>query len=375
MTDRHWLALVRAAGVGPALGRTLLARCGPTAEAAFAAGRSAWRAAGASDAACAALAAPDWAGVEGDLAWLAQPGHHFLPFNDARYPARLNSIADAPLALFVAGDPEALSLPQLGIVGSRNPTSGGLEHARDFAAHLSRSGLVITSGLALGIDAAAHEGALSAGGLTLAVLGTGPDQIYPLRHQALAARIVQSGALLSEFPPGTPALAEHFPRRNRLISGMSLGILVVEAALRSGSLITARLAMEQGREVFAIPGSVHNPLAKGCHRLIRDGAKLVESVQDIFEELGAALGPAFVPQPKPVDNARPLLNTAGAGGIGAAADPDYARLLSAMGHEPQRLDRLVESTGLTVEAVSSMLLILELQGQVAVVPGGAYQRR
>ena len=338
----------------------------------FAAGRAEWRAAGASPAACDGLAAPDWAGVEQDLAWLAGPQHHFLSFEDPRYPARLKAIGDAPLGLFVAGDVDALSLPQIGIVGSRNPTSGGLEHAREFAAHLSRNGLVITSGLALGIDAAAHEGALAAGGLTVAVLGSGLDDVYPVRNRALGARIAQSGALVSEFPAGTPALADHFPRRNRIISGLSLGILVVEAALRSGSLITARQAMEQGREVFALPGSIHNPLAKGCHKLIREGAKLVESGQDIFEELGAALGPAFVPAARPVDNAR--RPRAPAGGRAAAADPDYTRLLDALGHEPQRLDRLVERTGLTVEAVSSMLLILELQGQVAVVPGGAYQR-
>ncbi|MGH8529870.1 MAG: DNA-processing protein DprA [Nevskiales bacterium] len=366
---RHWLALLRAAGVGPALGRALLAHCGPQAESVFAAGRAAWRAAGASDAVCAALATPDWPGVEQDLAWLEQPRHHFIPLDDARYPARLKTISDAPLALYVVGDTEVLSLPQLGIVGSRNPTTGGIEHAREFAEYLGRNGLVITSGLALGIDAAAHEGALAANSLTVAVLGTGPDQVYPARHKNLAARIADSGALVSEFPPGTPALAEHFPRRNRLISGLSLGVLVVEAALKSGSLITARLALEQGREVFAIPGSIHNPLAKGCHRLIREGAKLVESGQDIFEELGSALGPAFVPGPPSVDNARPA-QKAGR----AEADVDYSRLLTALGHEPQRVDQLVEATGLTIAAVSSMLLILELQGQVAVAPGGAYVR-
>ncbi len=370
---RHWLALLRAAGVGPALGRALLTRCDHSAEAVFAAGRSAWRAAGANEAVCAALAAPDWAGVEHDLAWLKEPQHHFISMDAPRYPARLKSISDAPLGLYAVGDVEVLALPQLAIVGSRNPTSGGLGHARDFAEYLSRSGLVITSGLALGIDAAAHEGALAAGGLTVAVLGTGPDQVYPARHKSLAARIAQSGTLVSEFPPGTPALAEHFPRRNRLISGLALGVLVVEAALKSGSLITARLALEQGREVFAIPGSIHNPLAKGCHRLLREGAKLVESGQDIFEELGTALGPAFVPAPASVDNARPISAQARNGG--SPPDPDYARLLKALGHEPQRVDQLVETTGLTIEAVSSMLLILELQGQVAVAPGGAYQRR
>jgi len=211
---------------------------------------------------------------------------HILTLHDPAYPALLKEIADPPPLLFVRGDPAVLSRPQLGIVGSRNPTPGGRSLAEDFARSLSRCGLVVTSGMALGIDAAGHRGALRGGGTTLAVAGTGPDRIYPARHRDLARAIVEQGAIISEFAPGTPALPSNFPRRNRIISGLSLGVLVVEAACRSGSLITARLAAEQGREVFALPGSIHNPLARGCHHLIRQGAKLVEDIEDIVEELG-----------------------------------------------------------------------------------------
>lgn len=369
--NRYWLALLRATGVGPVSGRALLSRAGSV-EALFEAGPRLWREAGANDAMCAYLAQPDWAGVDRDLAWLGGgPHRHLLTCDSSAFPRRLRELPDAPLALFVEGDPEALRLPQLAVVGSRNPTPIGAETAQEFAAFLARSGLVITSGLALGVDAAAHEGALSAQRLTIAVVGTGLDQVYPARHKALAAKVAASGALVSEFPIGVPARPEHFPRRNRIISGLSLGVLVVEAALKSGSLITAQQAMEQGREVFAIPGSIHNPLAKGCHRLIRDGAKLVESGADILEELGDALAAPFESMAAAVDNARPARPDAGL----PEQDGDYGRLLAAFGDAPQRTDALVERSGLTVAAVSSMLLILELQGQVAAVPGGAYQRR
>jgi DNA processing protein len=207
--------------------------------------------------------------------------------NDGRYPPLLREIPQAPPVLFVHGDPDCLRVPQLAMVGTRNPTPSGRETARQFAAHLAGAGMIITSGLALGIDAAAHQGALAGGGRTIAVMGTSLDRVYPAKHRDLARAIAERGALVSELPTGTPALAENFPRRNRLISGLALGVLVVEAALQSGSLITARLALDQGREVFAIPGSIHNPLAKGCHALIRQGAKLVETANDIVEELGA----------------------------------------------------------------------------------------
>ncbi|MGH8458888.1 MAG: DNA-processing protein DprA, partial [Nevskiales bacterium] len=258
----------------------------------------------------------------------------------------------------------------LAIVGSRNPTPAGLENAQAFAESLARAGLIITSGLALGIDGAAHRGALNGGGLTLAVCGTGLDRVYPARHRELAHNIAQHGALVSEFPPGTPALAGNFPRRNRLISGLSLGVLVVEAALQSGSLITARLAGAQGREVFAIPGSIHNPLARGCHRLLREGAKLVESAQDILEEIGPLLGNRI----PPIAGERGMRHT-GSSVDTEERDADYVRLLEAMGYEPARVDQLVERTGFAADAVASMLLILELQNEVALAPGGAYQRR
>jgi DNA processing protein len=293
-------------------------------------------------------------------AWLAQPGHHFLTADDPCYPARLRELGDTP-ALYAIGDPEVLQQPQLAIVGSRHPTPAGLDNTRAFASTLASRGFVITSGLALGVDGAAHEAALSAGGLTVAVCGTGLDRVYPARHRDLARRIAQHGVLISEFPPGTPPLPNHFPRRNRLISGLSLGVLVVEAALDSGSLITARMATGQGREVFAIPGSIHNPLARGCHRLIRDGAKLVETVDDILEEIAPQLDLAQ-------DIALP------AGQNNPELDRDYRHLLDALSYEPARIDTLVDRTGLTTNAVSSMLLILELRGLVAQAPGGAYMQ-
>jgi DNA processing protein len=295
--------------------------------------------------------------------WLAAPGNHLLRLDDPRYPDLLRQIPDPPPVLYVRGDPAALGNLQLAIVGSRNPTRGGLENARAFAAHLAGAGLTITSGLALGIDAAAHEGALAAGGTTIAVTGTGLDRVYPARHRELAHRIAGQGALVSEFPPGTPPRPAHFPQRNRIISGLSLGTLVVEAARRSGSLVTARHALEQGREVFAIPGSIHNPLARGCHALIRQGAKLVETADDILEELGA-LAVAVTADATAPDA------PAGAGEL----DPEYRRLLDALGHDPLPIDELVARSGLTAESVSSMLLILELQGYVAPEAGGRYAR-
>ncbi|MGH8552168.1 MAG: DNA-processing protein DprA, partial [Methylococcales bacterium] len=231
------------------------------------------------------LKSPDWAAIDNDLEWLNQPGHQAVTLDDPRYPSRLKEIAVPPPVLFVTGEVSLLSTPQLAIVGSRNPSPSGIDIARDFAANLCGSGLTITSGMALGIDGAAHEGCLAAGGKTIAVLGTGPDRVYPARHKQLAWKIAERGCLVTEFPPGTRPKASNFPRRNRVISGLSLGVLVVEAAIESGSLITARLALEQGREVFAIPGFIHNPLARGCNALIKKGAKLVESVHDILEEL------------------------------------------------------------------------------------------
>jgi DNA processing protein len=248
------------------------------------------------------------------------------------------------------------------MVGTRNPTPAGQETAQEFARHLAGVGLTITSGLALGIDAASHRGALAAGGYSVAVVGTGLDRVYPARHRELAHQIAEQGALVSEFSPGVPPLAANFPRRNRIISGLSVGTLVVEAARQSGSLITARLALEQGREVFAVPGSIHNPQARGCHQLLRQGAKLVETAQDVLEELGTLVSyvPQAAMQPDPDSDSLSEL------------DADYQKVLKCIGHEPTSVDTVVERSGLTADAVCSMLLVLELQGFVAATNGGHY---
>jgi DNA processing protein len=319
------------------------------------------------DPAIAALRHPDPDALARDEAWLAGGNRRLVAWGSPDYPPLLAAIADAPLVLFVEGTAAVLSLPQLAIVGSRNPTQLGRDTAQQFAEHLAGAGLAINSGLALGIDAAAHRGALAAGGRTVAVLGCGLDTVYPREHAGLAREIAASGALVSEMPTGTPPLRHHFPRRNRLISGLSVGTLVVEAALQSGSLITARLASEQGREVFAIPGSIHNPMARGCHRLIRQGAKLVETADDIFTELGALLAGlragAHVEAPDLQQDSGPAL------------DKDYEILLDALGFAPAGIDTLVARTGFATDVIASMLLILELDGRVAQQPGGLYCRR
>jgi DNA processing protein len=251
------------------------------------------------------------------------------------------------------------------MVGSRNPSPSGKENAREFAYHLTNSGITITSGLAIGVDGICHRGALDADGLTVAVTGTGLDRVYPASQHQLAHTIAERGVLVSEFPPGTEARAGNFPRRNRLISGLSLGVLVIEAAQKSGSLITARLAMEQGREVFAIPGSIHNPLAKGCHSLIRQGAKLVETAVDILEELAPLIG---VIKTTPETEFADSLNNEN------ELSPDYQQLLNCMGFDPVQVDILIDRSGLTPEEVSSMLILLELEGHVSSAPGGIYCR-
>ncbi|HEX7044917.1 MAG TPA: DNA-processing protein DprA [Burkholderiales bacterium] len=295
-----------------------------------------------------------------DLAWLADPTHHLVTWLDPDYPPLLREIPDPPLVLYVYGRRDLLAQPQLAIVGSRNPTPLGRQNAAAFARALSDAGLVITSGLALGIDAAAHRAALEAGGTTVAVAGTGLDRVYPPVNRELADAIAERGALVSEFPLGTPARPAHFPIRNRLISGLSLGVLVVEAAEQSGSLITARLAAEQGREVFALPGSIHSPLARGCHLLIRQGAKLVETAAHVLEELGplaAVSADARFQTPAPDETLA----------------PDERAVLDNLGYEPTSVDALIERSGLTPDTVSSILLQLELRGLVLVGPGG-YQR-
>ena len=369
---RTWLTLANAPGAGPRGINRLLAHFGDPA-ALLAADAPVLAAAGARPSLIKALRTPRPDLVEAALAWAQGEGTHILARSDPRYPSRLAELVDAPLVLYVRGDPEVLRDPQLAMVGSRNPTPGARETTIAFARHLAACGLTITSGLALGIDGAAHEGALETG-RTLAVMGTGPDRIYPAAHRNLARRIAAQGVLVTEFPPGMGPRPENFPRRNRLIAALSLGTLVVEAAPRSGSLITARLAAEQGREVFAIPGSIHNPLARGCHALIKQGAKLVETAQDILEELGPLLVGYLRPDPPSDLGDTGGDETPGAGGRGIGLDADYRRLLDAMGQDPAHVDLLVQRTGLAANDISSMLLMLELDGWIAASPGGRYSR-
>jgi DNA processing protein len=362
---KPWLAIARA----PGLHAGTLARAteAPPPLALLRESRAGLEALGLGPATIEALRNPSTEGLTADEDWLAGANRRLVTWGSADYPALLASIDDAPLVLYVEGAVAALSLPQLAIVGSRNPTPIGRDTAAQFAQHLAAAGLAIASGLALGIDAAAHRGALSAGGCTLAVLGCGLDTIYPRENADLARQIAATGALVSDLPTGAPPLRQHFPRRNRIISGLSVGTLVVEAALQSGSLITARLAGEQGREVFAIPGSIHSPLSRGCHRLIRQGAKLVETADDIFAELGALLA-----------GLRPAASveaTDAEEDSGPALDKDYEILLDALGFAPATVDTLVARTGLKADAVASMLLILELDGRVAQQHGGLYCRR
>lgn len=324
-------------------------------------------AAGVNNAVARKIANPDKARLELCDRWLTGNNQCAINWNDAQYPPLLKEIADPPVLLFVRGDAAVLTLPQFAIVGSRNATPGGCETARQFANHLSASGFCIVSGLAAGIDTSAHLGALDTNNNTVAVFGTGPDQVYPASNAGLADAIAAGGALVSEFPPGTPPRRAQFPKRNRVISGMSVGTLVVEAGLRSGALITAKLAAEQGREVFAMPGSIHNPTARGCHQLIRSGAKLVETAGDIIEELTGMLAgiSQSVEQNKLIDTDRSA----------QAVDPDYQRLLGFMGWDPTSVDTLVNRSALTAEEVSSMLLILELDGRVEPLSGGCYIQR
>jgi len=341
----YWLAAMHLIGIGPITFRRWLSAF-PSIEALFSASIEEWHQAGVMPKQVKLLKNPDWAAVERDLAWSQKPNCHLITLEDLHYPALLREIPDAPLILYVTGDKTQLIQPQIAIVGSRNPTPAGADIAKQFSVCLAKAGFVITSGMALGIDGAAHKGTLAAQGKTIAVMGTGLNHIYPPQHQSLAADIAQQGTLVSELPPDTLPKATNFPKRNRLISGLSLGVLVVEAALRSGSLITARCAVEQGREVFAIPGSIHNPLARGCHFLIRQGAKLVETAEDIVEELRSLMAVLNYPLKKD------------------------SLLMQAIGYEVTALDTIIERSGLTASEVSSMLLSLELQGYVQSIPGG-----
>ena len=347
-----WLRLTLIPGIGGESQRKLLAAFGLP-EAVFAAGRLAARSV-IGDRADLLFDFDASESVDRSIEWASQPGQHILSLADEAYPKALLEIADPPTLLYVRGNPSLLRQRGLAMVGSRNATPLGIQTAENFARALAGKGLCIISGLALGIDAAAHRGALSAGGDTIAVIGTGADRIYPARNKELALAIVEHGAVVSEFPLGTPAIAANFPRRNRIISGLSRGVLVVEAAPESGSLITARLAGEQGREVFAIPGSIHSPVARGCHKLIKQGAKLVETANDVLEELGN-----FADPETPVETSTSV---------------DENPLLAALGHDPRSLDDLVETTGQSADQLLPELLMLELSGQIAPLPGNRYQR-
>jgi len=346
-----WLRLTLIPGIGGETQRKLLAAFGLP-EAIFAASPANLRAVIGNkadlllDSHCGDL-------VDRHLEWASRPGQHILTLADPSYPQRLLNIGDPPNLLYVRGDPSLLAHSAIGVVGSRNATPQGLRNAGQFSGALAKRGLCIISGLALGIDTAAHQGALAAGGPTIAIIGTGADRVYPARNRDLALSIAARGAIVSEFPLETPPIAANFPRRNRIIAGLSLGVLVVEAAVESGSLITARQAGEQGREVFAIPGSIHSPQARGCHRLIREGAKLVETAEDIIEELD------WSSPPNPST---------------ALAATTESPLLEAIGHDPCSFDQLIERCALPADTLQGELLALELAGRIAPLPGNRYQR-
>ncbi len=350
-----WLRLTLISGIGGETQRKLLAAFGLP-EAVFSAGRSALRGVIGDKATSLLLDTANAESVSAALQWSEGPDQHIITLADPEYPQTLLEIPDPPTLLYVRGRLDLLNRPVLAIVGSRNPTPQGILNAERFASAFVNAGLVIGSGLALGIDAAAHRGALLAGGDTIAFIGTGIDRIYPARNRELALEIGAKGCIVSEFPIGTPVTAANFPRRNRLISGIARGVLVVEAAIESGSLITARLAGEQGREVFAIPGSIHSPQSRGCHKLIKQGAKLVETAQDVLEELRWGTS-SIISETKE-----------------SSGDKSSEALLSMIGFDPCSLDEIAERTNLTADLLSVMLLRLELDGRVACLPGGRYQQ-
>ena len=363
------LALVRAGGA-LAPRRRLLERCG-SAAAALAAPASLWRECGFG----AAMPAADRQPHTADAAWLEREGHHLVGWLDPDYPPLLREIPSPPLALFVSGEPARLWHPAIAVVGSRGPSAGGLRHARAFASTLARGGVCIASGLAAGIDTAAHEAALAADAITLAVLGAGHDQPYPPSQAPLQARIAETGVVVSEYPPDTPPRRTQFPARNRILAGLALGTLVVEAGMKSGALITARQAAACGREVFALPGSIDNPLVRGCHQLIRDGAQLVETPDEILAALPPlATGLGMALERRLAQAGAPDRNAKAVAAEPESPDSDPNGLWQALGHDPTDMDELVSRTGLTAATLSSMLLVMELQGRVS-VEHGRYSRK
>ena len=354
---KYWLALLRIEGVGCKTFASLIEEHSP--EEIFTATETELLGWGIKKTIIEASIQFDWSLVDYDLQWLAQPNNDVLKITHPLYPEALKEIYDPPPLLFIRGNSQVLSYPQVAIVGSRNPSALGSKTAFDFAFALSQYGFAITSGLALGIDATAHQGALSAGGYTIAVVGTGLDRVYPAKNKELALEIINTGVMISEFPLGTMAKASNFPQRNRLISGLCQGLLVVEAAQKSGSLITARLALEQNREVFAIPGSIYSPLSRGCNAMIREGAKLVETPQDIIDELSQYKQRINFLRTEPEQS---LL------------DLEQQTLLNLVMFSPTSIDDLVESSAQSVESIAAQLFMLELQGYIEAITGGCYIR-
>ncbi len=359
---KAWLALSLTRGLGDESARRLLKEIGLP-EVIFSASQSALRHFVKTDIAANISNGIDETALAPALEWLQDDNNHVVTLADEHYPQALLNIPDPPLLLYVKGRLDLLNRHALAVVGSRNATPQGVKNAEAFALSLSDAGLCIISGMAHGIDAAAHHGALRGKGGSIAIVGTGLDKVYPAANRDLAHALAEHGALVSEFPIGTPPLAANFPRRNRIISGMSLGCLVVEASLQSGSLITARLALEQSRDVFAIPGSIHSPQSKGCHALLKQGAKLVETAQDIIEELGSL-----------------SVTTQSGSGARNPAKQDHgpentdSALLEQLGYDPVNVETLSMRCGLTVSELSAMLLTLELAGHISALPGGMYQR-
>ncbi len=362
---RFWLALWRVKGVGTKTYLSLLETFSEPSKV-FSASTQELKNAGLSSVVAQRIKQVDYSEIEPDLKWLERKDCHLMCWCDADYPVLLKEIPDPPPVLFIRGDRNLLSSLQIAMVGTRNPSPVALKTAQAFAQSFANFGLTVTSGLALGVDQAAHKGALAASGRTIAVAATGLDRVYPASHKPLAEEIIKIGAMVSEFPIGTQPKPGYFPRRNRIISGLSLGVLVVEAAIKSGTLVTAKHAMEQGREVFAIPGSIHNPLAKGCHYLIQQGAKLIETADDVLEELGQ-LSLVAASEDNNCENNEALLN-------GPAVEHEYADLLEKIAFDPTSVDELVIETDFTAEEISSMLLVLELQGLVSSAPGGLFYR-